>query len=100
MAKIARAGAGLADQYGRNKVKAAAIAAGVDQSVAAPVIEGAALSPEMRDILGELAPHVLAEHGMDPEISPTGCAVAILGTWFLGVHTACATFKKETPGAN
>ena len=92
----------MADQYGRNKIKAAAIAAGVSETVAAPVISGAALSQEMKDLVGELAPHALAEHGMDPEISPTGCILAIMGTWFLGVHSAAAAFKEpnKAPDAN
>lgn len=102
VAKIAKAGAGLADQYGRNKIKAAAIKAGVSESVAAPVIESAALSPEMKELLGELAPHALAEHGLDPSISPTGCMVTIMGMWFLGVQSAAATFQdpKASTDAN
>jgi hypothetical protein len=91
----------VADQYGRNKVKSAAIAAGVSESVAAPVIESAALSPEMKELVAELAPHALAEHGLDPSISPTGCIVTIMGMWFLGVQSAAATFKDtEKPASN
>lgn len=87
----------MADQWGRNRVKAAAIAAEVPEKLAQPVIDSAALNPEMADLFGELAPHALAEHGMDPSVSPTGCMVAIAGMWLLGVQTAVASLKEAAP---
>lgn len=95
--RIAKAGAKVADQWGRNRVKAAAVAADVPEKLAAPVIDSAALNPEMADLFGELAPHALAEHGMDPSVSPTGCMVAIAGMWLLGVQQAVAAMKAAAP---
>jgi uncharacterized membrane protein len=56
----------------------------------------------MKDLVGELAPHAMAECGMDPAVSPTGCLVGIFGVWFLGVQSACAALKgpEKDPGAN
>jgi len=84
----------VADQWGRNRVKAAAIEAKVDPAVAAPIVDSAAMNPEMVDLVGELAPHVLAEHGLDPAVSPTGCIVGIVGAWFLGVQSACSSLRS------
>lgn len=83
----------MADQWGRNRVKAAAIEAKVDPLVAGPIVDSAGMNPEMVDLVGELAPHVLAEHGLDPAVSPTGCIVGIVGAWFLGVQSACSSLK-------
>jgi hypothetical protein len=94
VARIAKAGAKVADQWGRNRVKAAAIEAKVDPAVAAPIVDSAAMNPEMVDLVGELAPHVLAEHGLDPAVSPTGCIVGIVGAWFLGVQSACSSLRS------
>lgn len=87
----------MADQWGRNRVKAAALAAEVPENLAAPVIDSAALNPEMVELFGELAPHALAEHGMDPSVSPTGCMVAIAGMWMMGVQSAVAAMKEAAP---
>lgn len=73
------------------------MAADVPEKLAAPVVESAALNPEMADLFGELAPHALAEHGMDPSVSPTGCMVAIAGMWLLGVQQAVAAMKAASP---
>lgn len=67
------------------------------------MVAGAALSPEMKDLVGELAPHAMAECGLDPSVSPTGCLAGIFGIWFLGVQSACAALKgpeTKDPCAN
>lgn len=83
----------MADQWGRNRIKAVAIRAKVDPKLAEPVIEGASLSQELKDLFGELAPHALAEHGLDPSVSPTGCMLGIAGMWGIGLWQACASLE-------
>lgn len=87
----------MADQWGRNKVKAAAVAAQVPEKLAQPVIDSAALNPEMAELFADLTPHALAEHGLDPAVSPTGCMVAIGIAWFVGVHMATESMKEAAP---
>ena len=97
----------MADRWGKNRVKTAAIRAGVPENAAAPVVEAAGLTPEMKELFGELTPHALAEMGMDPNVSPLGCMLVMGGLWGLGVYEACASMaaegerrKTEAPGFN
>jgi len=99
--KVAKAVADMAEQWGINKVKGAAIKGGVPEDVAAPMVANAKLGETNKELIGELAPHAMAEWGADPAISPTAVIGGILGVWFMGIQSMCSALvaekKKETP---
>lgn len=95
LGRIAKAGTALVEQLGSNLLKSRAIAAGISEDEARPVIDSTKLAPELKELVADLTPEALKEWGMDPSVSPTGCIFGIFGVWGGGVFAACQTFDSE-----
>lgn len=58
------------------------------------LIESVKMGEGRKKLVGELAPHAVAEMGIDPTLSPTGCITVILGAWGANVYRAAKALES------
>lgn len=89
---------GVAEKSVQNGISAKAIEAGLTPDDIEPQLTQAEIGPENGEILAELAPLIMEEWGLDPQVSPTACAALILLPWAVSsaaAYIAIADLAKE-----
>lgn len=92
--KIVREGLAISEKKLYNAIESKGKLAGLTIEEIEPQLRQAALSDAQKDLVGELAPHVLQEWGMSPELSPTVAVAVILAPWSFAGISAFRTLSK------
>ena len=94
LAEIVQEGLVFAETYAQSKIEAVAIKAGLEKAHIIPQLQQAQISPKRKELLGKLAPLVLEEWGIDPQMSPTLAAGVLLGPPMFAAASAYWTLAK------
>lgn len=94
LTKVVQEGLTAAEALISSKIEGQALRAGLTHADIAPQLEQTKLGDRRRAIVAELVPLALAEHGLDPEMSPTTALGLVLVPWGFGAYTAYAELGK------
>lgn len=94
LAKIVSELLGTGEAFAQNKIAGEAVRAGLTVAEVAPQLRQAAMGEKRKETIGQLAPLVLEEWGVNPQMSPSVAVCALLGPWLLAATSAYLTLAK------
>jgi hypothetical protein len=92
--KVVQEGLTAGELFAQGKIESAALQAGLTRSEIAPQLDQTLMGDKRKALLGELAPLVAQEWGVDPQLSPTAATGLVLGPWLFGSLTAYFTLAR------
>jgi hypothetical protein len=94
LSKLVSAGLSGLEGYAHDKIRLVGAAAGLEQHEIQPQLARAQLPTDKKHLVGDLAPLVLQEWGVDPEISPTAAVLGLVGPWMFASWSAFSTLRE------
>jgi len=92
--KVVQEGLNVGENIARGKIESLALKCGLTRTEIAPELEKAAIGDRRKALVGELAPLVLEEWGVDPQLSPTTAVALVLGPWVAASTGAIMTLTR------
>ncbi len=92
--KVVQEGLTAGELFAQGKLESAALLAGLTRSEITPQLDQALMGDKRKALVGELAPLVAQEWGVDPQLSPTAAVGLVLGPWLFATLTAYGTLAR------
>jgi len=92
--KVVQEGLTAGELFAQGKIESVALQAGLTRSEITPQLDQALMGDKRKALVGELAPLVAQEWGVDPQLSPTAAVGLVLGPWLFATLTAYGTLAR------
>jgi hypothetical protein len=94
LAKVVQEGLTAGELFAQGKLETVAVRAGLTKTEILPQLKQAEIGDKRKALVGELAPLVAQEWGVDPQLSPSAAVAVVLGPWVFASVSAFFTLAR------